>query len=1028
MALNAEVRDQAYQYFCQEAPEFLHAIETGLLTLREDQSTANVHQIMRAAHSIKGGAASVELEGIKEIAHKLEDVFRALYNWNQGIDRDMEELLLCAFDALRTPLLEQIETGSYDQEAALAHAEPIFATLEALLGDSLHNVDNALPTAQELGIDIAQVVFSGDVQQGIDRLRTVLDDPQAEVLGEFRAQAEVFAGIGELLNLPGFTQVARSVLTALNNHPEALDQIAPLALANFQEAQAQVLAGDREQGGTLNPALALWTQGNQESVWHDSLFLSNETEDVLPVEELPVEDSLSLIEPEQELSIFNPPEEEDDYTNWALDTEKTSSPLKEDINDDLSGWLSEDLMPPIVPLGENEDITEDLSGWSTEEFVELVNQEKEENSNTPVAEIDTTIQAPQTSKNKTKEKIIPAPAMTEVIRVDLQRLERLNNLVGELVTEENASELQLQQLQNTVKQLQERFTLFERLNRNLQTWLDQSQKIQVRNALQSSPSEFDPLQMDYYSPLYTMIQESIEEIAQMGEKVQDITLVAQQSKNIQRKKQQTLKQLRDDLLWARMIPLGDILNRFPRMVRDLSLKYKKAVNAKVVGANTLVDKQILEKLYDPLVHLVRNAFDHGIEPSPEERIARGKEAEGTIEIRAYHRGNQTFIEVHDDGGGIDPQKVIQKAIERGLVTPEKARDLTQQEIYEFLFAPDFSTADKVTDLSGRGMGMGAVLSQVQALKGNITIESELGKGTVFTLRLPLTLTISKLLVVRLNGRLMAVPVDSLVSVISTPRSEIETVWGKDFYRYERGLVPIYPSVLFSNHYPLPAATSKLQTGMELPEETVPLLLMALGNRMVALAAEEIVTEQELVIKPFSPVITPPKYLYGCTILGDGSLVPVIDATALIGQWLESQASPAIPTIEAQSPSFDVTTILVVDDSLTARQTLALTLARSGYEVIQASDGREALAKLKEHSIKAVFCDVEMPVMNGFEFLTNCRKEYPPDRLPVIMLTSRSGERHRGIAQLLGASGYLTKPFLEGDLLQTLQNCLQPVLA
>lgn len=253
MALNAEVRDQAYQYFCQEAPEFLHAIETGLLTLREDQSTANVHQIMRAAHSIKGGAASVELEGIKEIAHKLEDVFRALYNWNQGIDRDMEELLLCAFDALRTPLLEQIETGSYDQEAALAHAEPIFATLEALLGDSLHNVDNALPTAQELGIDIAQVVFSGDVQQGIDRLRTVLDDPQAEVLGEFRAQAEVFAGIGELLNLPGFTQVARSVLTALNNHPEALDQIAPLALANFQEAQAQVLAGDREQGGLSTP-------------------------------------------------------------------------------------------------------------------------------------------------------------------------------------------------------------------------------------------------------------------------------------------------------------------------------------------------------------------------------------------------------------------------------------------------------------------------------------------------------------------------------------------------------------------------------------------------------------------------------------------------------------------------------------------------------------------------------------------------------------------------------------------------------
>ncbi|MFN3361372.1 MAG: response regulator, partial [Pseudanabaenaceae cyanobacterium] len=501
------------------------------------------------------------------------------------------------------------------------------------------------------------------------------------------------------------------------------------------------------------------------------------------------------------------------------------------------------------------------------------------------------------------------------------------------------------------------------------------------------------------------------------------TLVAQEAKNIQRKKQQTLRQLRNDLLWARMIPLGDILNRFPRMVRDLSLKYQKAVNCRVLGANTLVDKQMLEKLYDPLVHLVRNAFDHGIENSPREREALGKPPEGTIEIRAYHQGNQTFIVVEDDGRGIDPQKVVSKAIEKQIITPAQAQSLTTQQIYELIFTPGFSTAEKVTDLSGRGMGMDAVLAQVQALKGSITIESEVGKGTVFTLCFPLTLTISKLLIARVQGRPLAVPVDSLLSVVSTHTSAIETIWGKEFYRYDKLLVPIYPSHRFANHYPLPSATGKVQMGLDLPEETIPLLLIALGNRRIALRAEQIITEQELVIKPFSPVIPHPNYFYGCTILGDGSLVPVLDTAALISQWSETQAISPVSPMPSAVATFDVPTILVIDDSLTARQTLALTLQRAGYEVIQAGDGQEALEKLKEHNVKAVFCDVEMPVMNGFEFLTNCRKDYPPDRLPVIMLTSRGGERHRGIAKLLGANDYLTKPFLEGDLLQTLQNCL-----
>jgi two-component system, chemotaxis family, sensor histidine kinase and response regulator PixL len=546
-------------------------------------------------------------------------------------------------------------------------------------------------------------------------------------------------------------------------------------------------------------------------------------------------------------------------------------------------------------------------------------------------------------------------------------------------------------------------------------------------------ADFDPLQMDSYSGLYTLLQEALEEIAQMGESIGDMTLITQNAQQIQRKKQQTLKQVRNDLLWARMIPIGDILNRFPRMVRDLAIKHKKEVNFKQSGATTLVDKMILERLYDPLVHLIRNAFDHGAE-SAAQRIAQGKSAVATIEIRAYHRGNQTFIEVRDDGQGIDPEKIRAAAIAQNLLTPEEAATTSKEQLYQCLFEPNFSTAAQVSDLSGRGMGMSAVLNQVQTLKGNIAIASELGQGTTFTISLPLTLTIAKLLVFSVDTYCMAIPVDTLLAIVAAEDKDIQTIQGQQFYRTQDRLIPLYPPSAFSHHYPLPRGFSEKAQVMSLPQEgKVPLLLISNGKEIVALEVDQILDEQELVIKPFGQAGTPPKYLYGCAILGDGALVPVIDGSVLLSMWRDPMDSnlilqPQAPKLTTlRSTNQNVQTILVVDDSLTTRQNVTLTLQKFGYQVIQAIDGKEALEKLRqEPNIKAVFSDVEMPTMNGFEFLSACRKTYPAATLPVIMLTSRSSDKHRGIAKLLGANHYLTKPYLEQDLLKSLQTCLEAV--
>jgi chemotaxis family two-component system sensor histidine kinase/response regulator PixL len=653
---------------------------------------------------------------------------------------------------------------------------------------------------------------------------------------------------------------------------------------------------------------------------------------------------------------------------------------------------------------------------------------------------------------------IPPPAQlaASMVRVDLGRMERLNNLVGELVTQENGSMLQSQQLQETLRTLQRRFERFEQIAKELEKCLDTSQTSQVSSIKSENPERnpqrlstaltpgnalaeldsFDPLLMDSYSYVYTVVQESLEEIAQMGETMRDMALLTQQAQQNQRQKQQTLRQVRNDLLWARMMPLSEILQRFPRMVRDLAAKNNKQVKLKTIGANTLVDKAVLEKLFDPLVHLIRNAFDHGTE-TPEVRDSQGKPSEATIELRAYHRGNQTYIEVRDDGRGIDIEKVRSVAIAREVMTKDEAMAASAAELYELLFSPSFSTADKVSEISGRGMGLPAVREQIGSLKGGIVITSELGQGTTFTIRLPLTLTIAKLLIFSIGSNLMAIPVDTLTSIVTATDDEIQTIQGRQFYRDRERLVPLYPHSAFPYGYPLPKRTEEPISTMALPsEEGTPLLVVSSGEQTIALEVDQILSEQELVIKPFGKAIAAPSYLYGCTIQGDGSMLPVVDGLALVSKLLNPQTQDSSARLSrlanlALVPDRpqEAKNILIVDDSLTTRQTLALTLKKAGYRVIQAGDGRDGLDKLQQESeIDAVFCDVEMPRMNGFEFLSQCRQD--PDRaeLPIIMLTSRSGEKHRSLAKLLKATAYLTKPYLEQDLLKTLSSCLerQPV--
>ena len=1145
-----EIHDQAYQFFKQEAPEFLQTIETGLLSLREDRSTANIHSIMRAAHSIKGGSASLNFEGIKTIAHQLEDVFRSLYRFEGEIDADVEGLLLQAYDCLRIPLMDQLQSGHYESAAAIATAEPIFEVLKLYLGDTDEDVE--LPTAAELGVDIVQIVFEGDVQQGILRLQNVLANPEGvPVTGEIRAQVEVFSGIGELLNLSGFKAIAQVTLDALEHNPDNPILVGKVAIANFEAARAEVLAGDRAQGGQPSQELIALTKPHnqtdhdlvsqamikmatlsEESPFEeefdnaDDWFLSLEKE--LDEIKFPVPQSDSQKEANNKIQINIQSETQNETQNKTQEdvisdifvdnflevtpevTLETSLNLLADrtefteLDDDISSINSDLLKAKIEPNGFDDfdkvdldqlDIDLDqnfdifpISQSHLDEEVSNINEALEKNNfndfdtasdiselsdffrpqEPSLTELATPSplplsESPQNSKSliaknyASKETAsIPTtatPYIAETIRVDLPRLDRLNNFSSELVTQENASILQNQQLQSKIERIQKQFKSFDQLSKNLQTWLDKAQRSQVRtqeltvdsarlNAIPTNFStsasllaDFDPLQMDSYGHLHSFIQEALEDIAQMDEGMRDMKVLMQQTQQTQLRKQQILKQLRYDLLWSRMLPLGDILSSLPRMVREMSNKYNKQVSLKLFGTGTLVDKSVLEKLYDPFVHLVRNAFDHGTE-STQKRLDLGKPLIATIEIRAYYRGNQTYIEIKDDGQGINPAHIKAKAIATGLLELEKADQITNEELYQLLFEPSFSTVEAVSELSGRGMGLSTVQEQVRSLKGSIEIKSEIGQGTTFTIKLPLTLSIAKLLIFSIQERLLAIAIDTLLGIIPIEANEVQIIQGSRFYRFEDRLIPLYSTDLFAEGYPLPKQSQDIFNTESFTEENqITLLLFSDGDQIMALPIDRVLNEQELAIKPFGKAIAPPSYLYGCTVLGNGTLVPVIDTSALlsiqqsssttVGGYLSTNNAISTPPLLEAKPKFiQRKTLLIVDDSLTARQSLYLTLEKFGYQVLQAGDGREAIEQLARTSeIQAVLCDVEMPNMNGFEFLAACRKDPRYQNIPIVMLTSRSGAKHRGVAQMLGASGYLTKPYLEQELSKTIQSLL-----
>jgi two-component system, chemotaxis family, sensor histidine kinase and response regulator PixL len=572
--------------------------------------------------------------------------------------------------------------------------------------------------------------------------------------------------------------------------------------------------------------------------------------------------------------------------------------------------------------------------------------------------------------------------------------------------------------------------------------------------------------------LSILLQNLTDDLAELGVQVGNLAEMTQRSRLTMHKRQQLLAEAQSELFEARMVEIAGVLNRFPRLLQQMVASHRKPARLELIGSEVSIDKIIAEKLYDPLLHLVRNAYDHGIEP-PEQRALHGKSETGQLTIRVYHQGNRTKIEVSDDGQGLNWDRIRNRAIDLHLLEAATAHNASEAELAEIMFAPGFSTAEKVNDLSGRGIGLDVVRDRIGALQGTIDVRSVAGKGTTFAMQFPLNLTTTRLMICESEGFVHALRSDAIVQVlIPTPdriqSQALESERATNFLRWgegtDRKLIPIYPvNSLIDYHCPILADRQDVTNlfPVKAKNSTNALLLLEIDNEQICLEVSRILVEQELVVKSLGQTFGLPSYIQGYSVLGDGSLTLALDPIELLArvrtnapatQPLAAKKVAALPgnVQAALAPATDsalpdevaktidqlnsrsVTQsgrqlqVLVVDDSLVQRQSLARSLTKAGCQVIQASHGREGILRLQEHpKVRLVVCDIEMPQMNGFEFLSYCRQDPKLSQIPIVMLTTRGGQKHRDLAMTLGAKNYLTKPQSDRELLDIVAQLAQP---
>jgi chemosensory pili system protein ChpA (sensor histidine kinase/response regulator) len=974
---------EAVELFLQEAADHLQYLREYVGVLQEvAPRREDLERLYISAHTLSGTSASYGFPRFSEIASKLAHIFQYALNAPLGEDLHgpLTEFLSDGISLLETSLLEISDTGKENVEDVAAFKE----RYRFAFPPEPPPLNLSMPPTPPLTHETASYYDEPEETPHVGQTGSYFDALPAddevpdEILEFFQPEAEEHLQIvGDcLLSLEG------------NNNPEEINRLFR-AIHTVKGSASQV--GLKRLGG-----------------------IAHRVEDLI---------------------------------GRLRDGELQPSPSIVDICLESVDVLKKTLHRQWADEAEMRAGVDSLLG----KIASLAPQEVEEEGPAPKAEDSQEVQQAKASADKAAPKApltAKQAAANKSVRIALGRLDRMMNTVGELVISRTkmvgrVSELEKlidtlsfskERLQGKVNEFQEKYE-FNRIRSQLTTpWANQqTQKMLTSAAAGEGGSyleEFSELEMDRYDDFNILSRSMTEISADVNEVLTQLEGYINRVEGDIDEFTKLAHHLQDEITAARMVPIGTLYSLLSRATRDAAKSARKLVDLDFSGSETELDNNIIQQISDPLVHLVRNSVAHGVEP-PEMRAANGKPEQGKVSLRAYHRGNHIYIEVEDDGRGIDYDRVKQSAIDSGLVSHETADRLTERDLREMLFHPGFSTASVKTELAGRGVGLDVVRSNLNALNGEIEVQSAPGAGTKFTLKVPLTLIISPALFVRCGSYNFALPLAVVEEIRRIRADEIEDVGGKLLTKVRDIVTEV---VRLDSYLGLPP--------LEPVNGYFRMVVANAGNRQVGVVVEEVLGKDEIVIKNLGEYLRRVKLFPGTTIAPDGSLILLIDLNRMVAtepnerRAVQASASAArifapgsaaiargtIPT-EAIDRVDQERVIVIADDSISVRKFVGRMLEKNGYRVKLAADGLEAAELVAQHGCHLVITDLEMPRMTGYELMAQLRQSPTTKRIPVMVVTSRAGAKHRDRAIKEGAAAFLTKPVQEDQLLAAVEQLI-----
>ncbi|MGL4377271.1 MAG: response regulator [Microcoleaceae cyanobacterium] len=948
------------ELFRMEAESQVSILNENLLALENNPNPATaLESLMRASHSLKGAGRIVGLDAVVTIAHVMEDCFVAAQSGSIALDSPAKiDILLQGVDLLNSISLlseNQLESWLKENQGNLDNLVNAIGTI--IKKEPLAN----LSSTSESSPDISPTITIETISENQPIAETLFSE---ELLSDF------------LISEPSNTEL-KPDLSMVKHLQKEIKSSGSVLKQSFLEVQ------QKSETEIAIPTLiqaAHIIKGSGKIVQLESIIKLA----------FAIEETLKKIQGDR--ALLN-----NVRVNHLLGCVNFLLQVVEISEQDLPSWLlkhREQINQLITNLLSNIDSVSDNSIKITEihdrQGAEKIEISPEKNESKPEESLSKI--APQTSAIAHQ----PSPPITPVIsspqkspeaaktperivKVSADNLNRLMGLAGESLVEVNW----LQPFADSLFKLRHHQVELYKLLENLQESLDDvSLSHKSKNYLDSARKQAN--KCHYF----------------LTERLNDLEVFARRSANLS-------DRLYREVIASHMRPFADGVQAFPRMVRDLSRQMGKQVKLEILGKSTQVDRDILEKLEAPLTHILRNAVDHGIE-LPEERIALGKPPEGIIRLEAIHRGGMLSLTITDDGRGVDLEKLRQKIVNQGMVNPDMASKLTEPELMEFLFLPGFSTAQKVTEISGRGVGLDVVQSMIQEVGGILRAVSTLGKGMTFHLQLPLTLSVIRTLLVEISGEPYAFPLTRIDRILMIAHGEINVAENRQYFSLDAqkniGLVPAYQVL----ELPPPQVESEL----------LPVIIISDRVNSYGLAVDKFLGERALVVRPLDPSLGKVMDINAAALMEDGSPVLIIDVEDIV-RSIDKLLSVGYlnkvgQTTHAIGPNKK--RILVVDDSITVREMERKLLENNGYYVDVAVNGIEAFNAIKMNYFDLVITDIDMPRMNGIDLVIQIKNHPQYQSIPVIIVSykDRQEDKIRGLE--VGADYYLTKSSFDDDSL------------